>query len=71
MSHEKTPVSPQGLMPVDAALALVTRDVQILPTETIAIAAAAGRVLAAPLRRAAASRRRTCRPWTLCLRLSA
>lgn len=49
MTHEKTPVMPQGLMPVDEALALVTRDVCVLPAETVAIASAVGRVLAAPL----------------------
>ncbi len=49
MSHEKTPVMPQGLMSVDEALALVTRDVHVLPSEVVEIAAAVGRVLAAPL----------------------
>lgn len=49
MSHEKTPVMPQGLMPVDEALALVTHDVRALPAETVEISAAVGRVLAAPL----------------------
>ena len=49
MDHAKTPAAPQGLMPVEEALALVTHDVSILPAETVAIAAAAGRVLAAPL----------------------
>ncbi len=52
MAHDKTPVpdAPRpGLMSVAQALAVVTADLQPLPSEIVGIEAAAGRVLAAPL----------------------